>query len=153
MRLRAVPRVALRLLALPMLTLLLGVAAIPGAYSIDEAAEINVVDLDETNFDQVVGSDPNTAYFVMFHVNWCGICKKTLPHFLEATKAKYALGANATTAAAGGYDKIVYGHYDATDDKAVVRRFGIRGYPSILYWDAGAAIDKESSREFRGEFC
>jgi len=84
----------------------------------------------------------------MFHVNWCGICKKTLPYFIKAGAEGHGLGLESFNASA--YDKIQYGHYDATDDKKFAREFQIRGYPTILYFDKGAPINYENRREFRG---
>ncbi len=47
-------------------------------------ADGQVVDLHSENFEEKLNS--GGSWFVMFHVNWCGICKRTFPMFEEASQ-------------------------------------------------------------------
>lgn len=103
-----------------------------------------VVDLNSANFNEKLKS--GGGWLIMFHVSWCGICKRTFPMFEEASLMQFD-NENDTSIT---FQEMHYAQMDCTDDKSLANRFEIKGYPTILYWDAGVDIDTDR-RIFRGQ--
>eukprot|EP00392_Amoebophrya_sp_AT5.2_P009351 g9379.t1 len=95
------------------------------------ASASKVVTVTGESFDRTIRKD--TAYFLMLHVSWCGICKRTFPLF-EAAAAVNALQTQSA---------VVFAHADCTDDKVLAKKFGVQGYPAIYYRDE---LDMDSTR-------
>ena len=82
--------------------------------------------LTDDNFDDHVFADQN-AWFVEFYAPWCGHCKTLAPEWAElATSVK---------------GEIKVAKVDATENKRLGERFGVRGYPTIKFFPAGRKDD------------
>ncbi|CAD5117400.1 DgyrCDS6173 [Dimorphilus gyrociliatus] len=94
----------------------------------------DVIELTDSNFEKLVyGSDD--IWLVEFFAPWCGHCKNLAPQW-----------ASAATELKG---KVKVAAVDATVNTVVASRFGIRGYPTIKYFPAGAK-DQNSAEEYDG---
>jgi len=88
----------------------------------------DVVELTSSVFDKEV-LDSKDMWLVEFYAPWCGHCKKLAPEWAKAAtelKGKVKLGA-----------------VDATQFQDLAQRYGVRGYPTIKYFPAGAKLDAE----------
>lgn len=88
----------------------------------DENSE--VVHLTNDNFD-VVLKDEKSA-IVMFYANWCGHCKKLKPKYETAVKTLKSKNISGMLAAV-----------DATKERDIGNRYGIKGYPTLKYFVNG----------------
>jgi len=93
-------------------------------------AGAEVAKLTTENFDSFLKENPKTL--VKFFAPWCGHCKSLAPHYEEAS------------------DKLPEGvrlaEVDATEETALGERFGIRGYPTLKWFDNGADSEYEGGR-------
>jgi len=88
----------------------------------------DVIELTSSIFDKEV-LDSKDMWLVEFYAPWCGHCKKLAPEWASAAstlKGKAKLGA-----------------VDATQFPDLAQRYGVRGYPTIKYFPAGAKLDAE----------
>lgn len=92
--------------------LLLALAA-PAAAA-EERAQSTV--LTSNNFEELVGAS-DERWLVEFYAPWCAHCKKLAPVWKQAAEVL-----------AG---KLRFGTVDATVEKALAKRFDIRGYPTV----------------------
>jgi len=88
----------------------------------------DVVELTSSIFDKDV-LDSKDMWLVEFYAPWCGHCKKLAPEW-----------ASAATTLKG---KVKLGAVDATQFPDLAQRYGVRGYPTIKYFPAGAKLDAE----------
>ena len=104
-----------------------------GAGGIDEK---DVVVLTDSNFDDnVYGTDG--AWFVEFYAPWCGHCKSLAPEWAElATELK---------------GEVKVAKVDATENKQSAEQFGVRGYPTIKFFPAGAGKDSSWAMNYDGQ--
>mmetsp|Transcript_106000 Transcript_106000/g.341939 ORF Transcript_106000/g.341939 Transcript_106000/m.341939 type:complete len:555 (+) Transcript_106000:182-1846(+) len=89
-------------------------AATPGA----------VVTLGSSNFDDVVGRTERVL--VEFYAPWCGHCKALEPEYERAATEMKAKGL-----------KTVLAKVDATAETELAQRFGVSGYPTLVYFVSG----------------
>lgn len=81
-----------------------------------------VTDLDESNFDSVIGSGKNV--FVKFFAPWCGHCKRMKPDW-DKLGEKYA-----------GSSSVVIADVDCTVERDICSKNGVQGYPTVKYFTA-----------------
>lgn len=95
----------------------------------------HVVTLTDSNFDDLVmGSDDQ--WMVEFYAPWCGHCKNLSPEW--AQMAEDVEG------------EVKVGAVDATQAQALAQRFGVRGYPTIKMFPAGAGKSDGSAVDYNG---
>jgi len=93
-------------------------------------AGAEVAKLTTENFDSFLKENPKTL--VKFFAPWCGHCKSLAPHYEEAS------------------DKLPEGvklaEVDATEEPTLATRFGVKGYPTIKWFDNGADSEYDGGR-------
>jgi protein disulfide isomerase len=93
----------------------------------------DVVVLTGDNFDSIISG--NDFVFVEFYAPWCGHCKKLAPDYEKlATEIKKS-GSSAIIA------KI-----DATEHAGPATTYGVRGYPTLIFFKNGNKIAYEGDR-------
>ena len=98
-----------------------------------------------TIFTQSITTNPLNIFesfegkrnFVLFHVDWCGHCKITLPIFNEL-KRKYK-----------GDTKLI--DYDITNKKEESTKYNISSFPTLRYYYGDYTNSKTKYDEFNGE--
>lgn len=83
----------------------------------------DVVELTESNFEKLV-LNSDDMWLVEFFAPWCGHCKTLEPEWKKAAgelKGKVKLGA-----------------VDATVHASLAQKYGVNGYPTIKYFNAGS---------------
>ena len=90
-----------------------------------------VLDLIPENFDRLVLESGKPA-LVEFYAPWCGHCKNLAPIYEELGQAFAPAGGSA-----GGADssKVIIGKVDADKHKALGKRFGVQGFPTLKWFD------------------
>eukprot|EP00008_Paramoeba_atlantica_P005139 CAMPEP_0201483964 /NCGR_PEP_ID=MMETSP0151_2-20130828/8161_1 /ASSEMBLY_ACC=CAM_ASM_000257 /TAXON_ID=200890 /ORGANISM="Paramoeba atlantica, Strain 621/1 / CCAP 1560/9" /LENGTH=190 /DNA_ID=CAMNT_0047867367 /DNA_START=30 /DNA_END=602 /DNA_ORIENTATION=- len=90
------------------------------------------------NFDETLDSGKHV--FVKFFAPWCGHCKRMKPDW-DQLMADYQDASS-----------VVIAEVDCTEQESLCSDIGVRGYPTIKYWNAGAAkadaSDYNGGREF-----
>ena len=82
-----------------------------------------VLDLIPDNFDRLVLESGKPA-LVEFFAPWCGHCKALAPIYEELGQAFAPAG-----------DKVIIGKVDADKHKALGKRFGVQGFPTLMWFD------------------
>lgn len=86
----------------------------------------HVVTLTDANFEtEVMQSDDQ--WMVEFYAPWCGHCKSLAPEWSQMAEDVEG--------------EVKVGAVDATQSAAIAQRFGVRGYPTIKMFPAGAKSD------------
>lgn len=88
------------------------------------AAEAVVIDLNSENFDQFVNGDKHA--FVEFFAPWCGHCKRLAPAYEEVGMAF------------DNSDEVIIAKVDCDAEKALGKRFGVSGYPTLKFFPKGS---------------
>lgn len=102
-------------------------AAMAAAYP----EEKDVLVLDESNFDDAIAEfDP---LLVEFYAPWCGHCKRLEPEY-------------AAAAAELKKDGIRIAKVDATENRALGDKFGVRGFPTLKFFRGGKATEYGGGR-------
>ncbi|XP_045481715.1 protein disulfide-isomerase A6 homolog [Harmonia axyridis] len=87
-----------------------------------ESKSDDVIELTDSNFDKLVLQSED-MWLVEFFAPWCGHCKNLAPHWAKAAtelKGKVKLGA-----------------LDATVHQAKAAQYGVKGYPTIKFFNTG----------------
>lgn len=106
-----------------------------GSPTVAASSDKDVRVLTDSNFEQetqAVTGSTSGDWFVKFYAPWCGHCRKMAPAWEElATKLK---------------GQINVAHLDATTNPQTAKRFGIRGFPSLLFLKDGRMYEHKGSR-------
>lgn len=89
------------------------------------------VELNSRNFDEMVVKSKD-LWMVEFFAPWCGHCKKLAPEWKKAAKNLQG--------------KVKLGHVNCDDEKSLMSRFKVQGFPTILVFGA----DKDSPITYEG---
>lgn len=89
------------------------------------------VELNARNFDEMVVKSKD-LWIVEFFAPWCGHCKKLAPEWKKAAKNLQG--------------KVKLGHVNCDDEKSLMSRFKVQGFPTILVFGA----DKETPITYEG---
>ncbi|KAF5814573.1 putative protein disulfide-isomerase [Helianthus annuus] len=89
------------------------------------------VELNSRNFDEMVVKSKD-LWMVEFFAPWCGHCKKLAPEWKKAAKNLQG--------------KVKLGHVNCDDEKSLMSRYKVQGFPTILVFGA----DKESPITYEG---
>jgi len=87
--------------------------------------KIQVINLDESNFDKVTSSEKPTL--VDFWAEWCGPCKTMHPVFDRLVKQ---------------YSNIQFARLNVDSSQSIAMRFGVQSIPTFLMFKSGQIIDK-----------
>ncbi|XP_071730037.1 protein disulfide isomerase-like 2-3 [Rutidosis leptorrhynchoides] len=97
-----------------------------------EKAEPNAsVELNSQNFDELVVKSKD-LWMVEFFAPWCGHCKKLAPEWKKAAKNLQG--------------KVKLGHVNCDDEKSLMSRYKVQGFPTILVF----GVDKDSPVTYEG---
>ncbi|KAL4581377.1 hypothetical protein LXL04_017591 [Taraxacum kok-saghyz] len=100
--------------------------------SSEKKSEPNLsVELTSSNFDETVVRSKD-LWVVEFFAPWCGHCKKLAPEWKKAARNLQG--------------KVKLGHVNCDDEKSLMSRFKVQGFPTILVFGA----DKESPVPYEG---
>ena len=99
----------------------------------DEAEESDVAVLTNDSFDDFVSE--NKYVLAEFYAPWCGHCKNLAPHYEKAATELKEAGSDAKLA------KI-----DATVEQELAKKFGVQGYPTLLWFVNGQKSDYKGGR-------
>lgn len=87
-----------------------------------------VNELNEKNFESVVTS--NNKVVLDFYADWCGPCQVLKPEFAKLAESNKGNG-------------IYFGSVDIEENDDIVRKYGIRNLPTILFLRDGEVIGKQ----------
>lgn len=91
----------------------------------NDQKEIGVVDLDSTNFEQMVSS--GTPTLVDFWAEWCGPCRTMHPIFTRMARK---------------FKKIRFARLNIDQNQEIVTRLGIQSIPIFIMFKDGNPVDK-----------
>lgn len=84
--------------------------------------------INKTNINEMFSESDESPTFVMFHVPWCGYCKKTTPIWNELKSSGVLNSKDANV-------KIL--DINCEDDKEIAKKHKVDGYPTIKYFPHG----------------
>ena len=87
--------------------------------------EPGIIDLNDSNFDQIVSSDNPTL--VDFWAEWCGPCKMMHPVFERLSK---------------NYPKIKFARVNVDNNQNISMKFAVQSIPTFIMFKSGQIIDK-----------
>ena len=103
--------------------LVAGLALVSSSSTTAAAAASFVQDLTPSNFDDIVLKSGKPS-LVEFFAPWCGHCKNLAPTWEELA-----------TAFSGSSDKVTVAKVDADQHKTLGQRFGVKGFPTLKWFD------------------
>ncbi|OMJ93966.1 hypothetical protein SteCoe_3030 [Stentor coeruleus] len=93
--------------------------------------ESNVLVLTDSTIEDALKE--NSHILIEFYAPWCGHCKKLAPEYEKAADLLKESGVAARIA-----------KVDSTVEKNAAGAYGIRGYPTLLYFENGQMVEKYS---------
>lgn len=103
------------------------------------AAEVEVDEgvlvLTDDNFDEELAKYENIL--VEFYAPWCGHCKALAPEYA---------GAAQELAKSDEGPKIMLSKVDATNEKKLAEKFGIKGFPTMYFFKNGEKLEYTGGR-------
>jgi thioredoxin 1 len=87
--------------------------------------EPDVIDLNETNFDQIVSAENPTL--VDFWAEWCGPCKSMHPIFESLSKK---------------YPNVKFARVNVDNNQNISVRFAVQSIPTFIMFKSGQVVDK-----------
>lgn len=103
-------------------------------------AEEAVVTLTTANFDKTVKEDKqNPFWLVEFYAPWCGHCKQLAPEYEKAAQTMKSRKRKTKLA-----------KVDATIEGGLAEKFGVKGYPTLFYFNGGSQTDYNGPRDADG---
>mmetsp|Transcript_14253 Transcript_14253/g.33116 ORF Transcript_14253/g.33116 Transcript_14253/m.33116 type:complete len:499 (+) Transcript_14253:78-1574(+) len=99
-----------------------------------EKKEGDVLILDEENFDTTLATNPK-GILVEFYAPWCGHCKKLAPEFAKAASELVGLE-----------EPLHLGMVDATEERALAEKYGVRGFPTLKFFKNSEPAEYEGGR-------
>lgn len=115
--------------ASPMLLLLM--SALVYNLAIAQEARQEVIALTKTSFDAHIASNKYTM--IDFYAPWCGHCKKLEPEFDRAAVRIKDRG-------------VKLAKVDAIVEKDLATKYGVKGYPQLLWFEDGQRVDYDGAR-------
>lgn len=106
------------------------------AVTLSIALASNVIVLDQASFDSTITQ--HDQMLVEFYAPWCGHCKKLAPVYEQV--ADWAADANDVKLA----------KVDCTTESEVCSKFGVKGYPTLKWFDHGSPTDYSGGRDVAG---
>eukprot|EP00055_Hartaetosiga_balthica_P018471 m.134452 g.134452 ORF g.134452 m.134452 type:complete len:378 (-) comp9609_c0_seq1:3606-4739(-) len=110
---------------------LLFVSVVLSAFVAQCTLASNVVELDDSNFDDIVNGD--RFVLVKFFAPWCGHCKSMAPAYEELSDAFSHVS------------DVVIAEVDADKHRDLGKRFGVSGFPTIKYFEKGSTSASDYS--------
>merc|ERR1719199_169310 len=95
-------------------------------FAVDVTEEDDVMVLTTENYDAVLAE--NDMILVEFYAPWCGHCKNLAPHYAKAAPA------------------VPLAKVDATENRELGDRYGVKGFPTLKWIRGGQASDYEGGR-------
>lgn len=124
---------------LPALAILAGSLVIVAVQAGGDLESENCPNLGEDQFEAHLDKRRKNKIpsFVMFHVSWCKACQRAYPLFVAAADEAHEKGM-----------PVDFAHVDCEGQKALCKRFGVKGYPSIKLFEVSK--DTDDPRMFKG---
>lgn len=98
--------------------------------SLAQSVEDGVYVLNDENFEDFI--DKNENVLVEFYAPWCTHCKTLAPIYSEAALSLA--------------DKVPLAKVDATEQKVIAKRFGVKGYPTLIFFKNGQQVEYNGGR-------